>query len=171
MSLNMPEIGNVEQVIQNFALVSHILSAVGVVMGLMLFLSGVHKFKILGEGRNMMSGQHNVFQPFLVMLAGGMLMGLPFWIPVINQMFFGTPTLMDYVPVSSDGSDYYEVMVVFLRVLGLGSLMNGIVKLSRVGAQQAQPGMMGRAFIFIIGGIMCLNCVATYNLVFSFFGT
>lgn len=160
---------SVDQVIQNFEYVSTIMSIVGVVMGLMLFLSGVHKFKMIGEGRNMMSGQHNVFQPFLVMAAGSILMGLPFWIPIINSIFFGTPELMAYTPTSSD-SDAFKVIVIFLRVIGLGALMNGVLKLSRVGSQQSQPGMMGRAFIFIIGGIMCLNCVATYNIIFSFFG-
>ncbi len=159
-----------ETVTQNFVTLSLILQDFSLFLGLVICLFGFFQFKRYGESRTMMSAQHTMAEPLVTIFCGIMLTLITPMIQLFNNIFLGTSELIAYTG-SSGGSDYNSVQMVitFVRVIGIGALMNGLVKLSRTGRQNSQQGSAGKALLFILGGVACTNCVAVIDLLFNFF--
>jgi len=162
---------NSAEMVSNFGLLANMLVAVSIFFGILLFVHSLSKFKKLGEGRSMMSGQESLGEPLFIMVAAVLLLTLPMMIPMFSDMIFGTTEIIAYNGSwSAANFDSMDAVVIFVRVIGIGSMINGFIKLSRVGGHQGQAGMAGKAAMFIVGGIMCVNCVATFDLLQNLFG-
>ena len=62
-------------------------------------------------------------------------------------------------------------ILVFVRVVGIGSFIRGIVLLSRSGDhQRSQPGMLGKALIHILAGVLLIHIVGTMDLLEDILG-
>ena len=59
---------------------------------------------------------------------------------------------------------YMNAIYLAIRIVYVVSIVRGIITLSKLGGSQGQPGMMGKAFGFIIGGAF-VNIVATIDLI------
>ncbi len=159
-------VASAETITSNLYVVSYIMQDVSIFFGLMLCMLGFFQFKRYGESRTMMSAQHSIAEPLVTIVAGCMLMSFVPMIRLFNNMFLGTSDLMSYVG-SSGGSDYdtVEMIMTFIRLIGIGAFMNGFIKLSRTGRQNTQQGSAGKAFMYIIGGVACTNCVFFIDLI------
>ena len=157
-------------VTQNFVTLSGLLSDFSLFLGLLICLFGFFQFKRYGESRTMMSSQHSIAEPIVTILGGVMLTMITPMIGLFNSIFLGTSDLIAYSG-SSGGTDYntMKMVITFLRVIGVGALINGFVKLSRTGRQNSQQGTAGKALIYIVGGVSCTNCVAVINLLCNLF--
>ena len=161
---------NPQTIISNLDVLSGVMADFGIFMGLMLCLLGFFQFKRSGESRTMMSGQMTVAQPIITTIAGIMMMSLAPMVGLFSDMFLGTPDLIAYTGSGAD-PDYntVQMVVTFVRVVGLGAMMNAFMKLSRTGGMNTQKGEAGKALMFLVGGIMCLNCVGTLDLIMNLF--
>ena len=156
---------------QNFQIIADILETVAVIMGVGLTLGGIFQLKKYGESRTMMSGQHSIAGPLMMLLAGAMLMILPTFIGSALLAFWGTASPLSVPGATSSSYGALETpIVIFVRVVGVGSFIRGIVLLSRTGGQQAQHGTLGKAIIHIFGGILCVHIIGTMDLLKQLLG-
>ena len=151
-------------VIKNFQSIAQILQDVGVLLGLGLFVSALFQLKRYGEMRTFMSHQMTIAQPLMTMIAGMMMLLLPTMASSFVNMFFGTVNPLAYTGDLMDWQGWDQVVIIFVRIIGVGAFIKGISMLARVGGQQGQPGMMGKALMHLIGGVMCIHVIGTLDL-------
>jgi intracellular multiplication protein IcmC len=155
---------------QNFQIIADILETISVLMGVAFTLGGLFQLKKYGESRTMMSTQHSVVGPLLMLIAGAMLMILPTFIGAALLAFWGDSSPLSPAGGSSAMSTLMPPILMFVRIVGVGSFIRGIVLLSRSGGQQAQQGTLGKALIHIFAGVLCVHVVGTMDLLSQIMG-
>ena len=149
---------------------SIIIQSIGIALGLFLFLSGVFALKRYGEMRTMMSQQMTIAKPLFKMFAGIGLLCLPTMIATVMQAMWGTYDPLSYTGYGNDYDILIPPVIVFVRLIGVGAFIRGWVLLSRCGGGEGgQPGITGKAILHIVGGILCIHIIGTYNLLISLF--
>jgi len=154
----------------NFQIIATILENVSVIMGVLFVLLALFKFKRHGESRTMMSHQHTIAEPLLMLLAGAMLLVLPAFIGSMLLAFWGTASPLQYSGGSHGYSSLVPPIILFVRIVGVGAFIRGIVLLSRSGGQQSQHGTFGKALIHIFAGILCVHILGTIDLLEQLLG-
>lgn len=153
----------------NLLIIAKIMQIIGIGMGIAFIFGAMMKFKKYGEMRTMMSSQMTVYAPLSMLLAGTLLIMLPTFISTALHAFWGTDS-----PLSYDSGEWWgdlmEPIIVFVRIVGVGSFMRGIVLLARAGAEHNQPGTLGKALIHIFAGILCVHIIGTKNLLEAILG-
>lgn len=156
--------------IQNFTTIAQIMNIFAITAGVFLTFMAIMEFKKMGEQRSMMSQQHGAMKPTILLLCGAMLLILPSFLGTAMLAFWGHTSDMAYLGDTSGYSSLAPAVLAFVRLIGLGSFIRGIILLSRAGGQQSQPGVIGKALIHIFAGILCLHVVETMNLLGSILG-
>lgn len=162
---------NTTALTQNILDLAVIFQTVSIGMGLGLFLMGLFRLKRYGEQRTFMSYQMTIARPLFMLLGGALLVYLPVTLSSALYNFWSTSSPLAYQPSSYSG---YQMLIppviMFVRLIGVGAFIKGILLLSRCGGEQTQPGTMGKSLLYIFGGILCVNIMATINLMKTFFG-
>jgi intracellular multiplication protein IcmC len=129
-------------------------------------------FKKYAESRTMMSGQHSIAKPVFKLVAAAILLALPVATQTVLLALWGTSSVMAYTSGDTGLSELIPPVVLFIRLVGVWAFMRGAVLLTRLGGESAQPGQGGKAVIHLLAGILCINIVATCDLIeWMFFGT
>lgn len=158
------------QLIQNLTIIAQIMNTFALITGVFLTFLAINEFKKLGEQRSMMSQQHSAMKPTVLLITGAMLLILPSFIGTAMLAFWGHVSDMQYPGGGSGYAGLTNAVFAFVRIIGLGSFIRGIILLSRAGGQQSQPGAIGKALIHIFAGVLCLHVVATMNLLGGILG-
>lgn len=156
--------------IQNFTIIAQIMNIFSITAGIFLTLMAIMEFKKMGEQRSMMSQQHGAIKPTILLLCGAMLLILPSFIGTAMLAFWGHMSDLSYSTDLSGYGSLTPAVLAFVRLIGLGSFIRGIILLSRAGGQQSQHGMIGKALIHIFAGILCLHVVETLSLLGNILG-
>jgi hypothetical protein len=150
---------------QNINIVTGIAEGFSVISGITLVLLAIMEFKRFAEARGMMGQQHSMAKPVVMLVCGSALLALPSILPAIVSAVF-----------SNSQDDAYNSsipglagLILFIRFLGLCSVIKGIIMLSKTGGSGAQPGMRGKAFVHMFSGVLLLHIVTVQNLVQNFF--
>jgi len=152
-------------VVHNFQWLANILQSLCILMGLALLISAFFQLKRYGEMRTFMSYQMTLAGPLTTMLAAVMMLIMPTTLSTFLFAFWSTSNPMHYNHGTQGWQRYIPVVIVFIRIIGVGSFMRGVMLISRVGGMQgSQPGTLPRALLHIIGGILCIHIVGTYHL-------
>lgn len=150
---------------QNFLIISDVLESVSVLLGVGLTFGGLMQLKKHGEQRSMMSSQHGLAGPLMMLVCGAMLLILPKFLGAVLIGFWGSQNDMCY---DCGGGGTYEGMIqaiiILVRVIGVGSFIRGVFLLSRMGGQHSQPGHTGKALMHILAGVLCIHIVNTIQL-------
>ena len=156
---------NAAVVITNFQWLAKILQSIGIIMGVALIVGAFFQLKRYGEMRTFMSHQMTLAGPLATMLAGVFMLTLPTTLSTFIYAFWSTSNPMHYEGGTQGWDAYIPVVIVFVRLIGVGAFMRGVVLMSRVGSSHgSQPGTLPRALLHIIGGILCMHIVGTYDL-------
>jgi intracellular multiplication protein IcmC len=118
----------------------------------------------------MMGGQASMAGPAILLVAGAMLLALPDFIGAWTLAFWGSSTDLSYDSGSSVWSQMVPAVMMLVRVVGVGSFIRGVVLLARSGAQQSQPGTLGKAIIHMVAGVLCVHILGTVSLIGSILG-
>lgn len=161
---------NISVLIQNLGVMGNIIQSISIIMGLGLFMAGIFKLKRYGEMRTMMSHHMTIAAPLLMLVGGVMLLCLPFVLHTALLNFWSSSNPAQYSPSGSSWEQMIPAVVVFVRLIGVGAFMRGLVLFSRAGGEQSQHGTMSKALLHILGGILCVNIVGTIRLVKAIFG-
>jgi hypothetical protein len=154
----------VPNIVPNLMIIVDIIHTVAIAIGAFLFLGGLFEFKKLGESRTMMSSQHSIWQPLMMIIAAACLFALPTVIKLTIFTVFGTNSPIGYTDTSST---LINDAMVAIRVLGLGSMVRGFYLLSHSGSSNAQPGNTGKAITHIVGGFLAIHVHTVYLLLVS----
>lgn len=154
----------------NFEIIADIVETVSVLIGLSLVIGGIFQMKRYGESRTMMSGQHSIAGPLMMLVAGAMLLIMPTFVGTAVLALWGTRSPLSY-PGGPGGYDsLVPPILMFVRIIGVGSFVRGIVLMSRTGSQQSQPGALGKALIHILAGVLCVHIMGTIDLLEQLLG-
>lgn len=154
----------------NFIVMSYILQKVAVVIGIMLTIAGIFQFKKYGEQRSMMSTHMSAAGPALMVICGAALMVLPSVLGAALIAVWGNDNPLSYAGGPTGYSSLVPAIVILVRVVGIGSFIRGIVMLSKTGGQQSQPGTVGKAFMHILAGVMCIHILGTIGVIENILG-
>lgn len=154
----------------NFELMAVILNSVSVLLGLSLTFGAFMALKKHGEQRTMMSGQGTLAGPLVMLVCGAILMILPKFTSAILLAFWGHRSDMSYTGGATGYSELVPPILIFVRVIGLGSFIRGVFMLSRTGGQQHQPGQIGKALMHIVAGVLCMHVMDTIDLLQDILG-
>lgn len=156
--------------INSFGELAVILQTVSVLMGLGLFMTGLFELKRYGEMRTMMSHQMTIAKPALMILCGVIFLILPTFLATGLVALWGTSSPLAYHGNADGYAEYIPPLLMFVRLIGAGSIMRGIVLFARAGGQGGQPGTMGKAMVHVIGGLCALHILGTEQILSSILG-
>lgn len=168
------DIGDLPDIlIQNLGIISEIMQAIAVLTGLALFVTGLFQLKRYGEMRTMMSAQMSIFAPLMTLVAGVAMLCLPLMMGTALVAFWG-PTGVTDLPYDGETntgwSQYVPAVLMLIRLVGVYAFMRGFVMSAKTGSGHAPPGTVGKALVFIFGGILCVHIMGTVKLIESIFG-
>ena len=168
MSYGVPPDPNV--VITNFNYIAMVMGDFGIVAGLCFAVVSFNQFKKHGESRSHGGGQGGIAQPVWSLMAAVMLLFLPIIITSVGYIFFQTDSDLAYQGGNTGTDAWTYVVIVFTRLIGIGAMIRGIILLSRIGGQNTQPGIVGRALIHLFGGVLCVHILGTISFVEQLLG-
>lgn len=148
----------------NFDIVLRILQAVALLLGIGMFVGGLFQFKRYGEMRTMMSMQMTIATPLMLLLGGTILLVFPTFLGAMLASFWGSESILQYNENASGLGSFMPAIILFVRIIGVGSFIRGVLLLSRTGSSQSQHGTLGKALIHMLAGILCINILQTVNL-------
>src|SRR3990167_191399 len=111
---------------QHFQILADILETVSVIMGVTLTLGGLFQMKKYGESRTMMSQQHSIAGPLVMLICGAILMILPTFIGTALLAFWGTKSPLSLSTGLSAYSSLMRPILMFVRIVGVGTFIRGI---------------------------------------------
>ncbi|AAO91121.1 hypothetical protein [Coxiella burnetii] len=155
---------------QNLGYMAEIVQSVSIIMGLGLFMMGIFRLKRYGEMRTFMSHQMTIAAPLLMMIAGIALMCLPVVLSTALTSFWSTSNPLHYHGGEVGYEQLIPPIIVFVRLIGVGAFIRGVLLFSRVGREQTPPGTMAKAMLHILGGLFCVHILGTLSLLKSVLG-
>jgi len=159
-----------QNMLRNLGTIGGVIEAISLIIGVGLILGAFFRFKLYGQMRgNFMSYQMTLSGPLVVFISGVLLLLLPTVLKSSLLAFWGSSNPLAYTGEhSGPWSSFTPVIIVFIRVVGVVAFIRGVMLLPRAaGGTQAQPGTLSKALLHMLGGIMCINVVATHQLLAS----
>lgn len=156
---------------KNLGYAAVIFQDVAIMMGLGLFMSGLFRLKRYAEMRTFMSHQMTISAPLLMIIGGILLLALPLTLRSALYNVWSTSNPLHYGG-STNGSwqQLIPPIVIFVRLIGVGAFMRGIVLFARSGSEQSPPGTMSKAMLHVIGGLLCVHILGTFKLLNGILG-
>lgn len=133
-----------------------LVTAIAYVLGMFFIISGVIKMKHFGESRTMMSQEHSISGPIIMLVVGSMLLYLPSAVQIGLSTFWTDPNPYAYVKESDQWADFLAVCFSIVQLVGTIAFIRGLVILSHM-SKGGQQGTVSRGITHIIGGILCIN--------------
>ena len=150
---------------QNVEIATGIAEGFSVIAGILFILLGIMEFKRFAEAKGMSGQQNSMAKPLTLIICGSVLVALPSILPAIITAFFASSQDDAYNPATPG----MHGLVMFLKFLGLCSVIKGITMLAKTGGNGVQPGMRGKSFIHIFCGVLLLHIYAVQDLLQNFF--
>jgi intracellular multiplication protein IcmC len=133
-------------------------TALAYVMGMFFIYKGLMALKQYGQERTQMSSQHELKGPLIFLAVGAALLYLPSSVQVGLNTFWMNPNPYGYQLVATDQWETIrQDTYVIIQLIGTIAFIRGLVMLTHLGGQHAQPGQLGKAMAHIIAGIFCIN--------------
>lgn len=134
-----------------------LVTAIAYVLGMIFIVSGVIKLKHAGEMRTMMSREHSLMGPIIMLSVGAMLLYLPSSVQVGMTTFWADPNPYAYLKQKDQWSEFINVCFTIVQLIGTIAFIRGLVLISHLGSGGGQHGTMSKGMTHIIGGILCIN--------------
>jgi intracellular multiplication protein IcmC len=139
----------------------------------MIFVKGVMMYKVFATQTFSSAQKGELMAPLVHLAIGAILIYLPSTQQTSLQTVFGTTSmgaasdLFAYQSFSSVAywQDISEVVVSYTKLVGYIAFIRGWIILSRMGHSGNQPGTVGKGIIHVVGGILLVNVVDTFNII------
>lgn len=169
------EIPTLDEVIARFSTnigaLMEMVTGLAFVLGMYMVVKGVLELKRFGEARTMMSSEHGLKKPLILLFVGAALIFLPSTINTGLTTLWNEPNLLAYVPEEKNPwSQLIANSFLILQFIGVIAFIRGLIKISHLGGHGGQPGQFGSAMTHIIGGILCINMYDTVNMILTTIG-
>ncbi|HSW69642.1 MAG TPA: hypothetical protein VLI69_05790 [Gammaproteobacteria bacterium] len=148
-----------------------LVTALAYVMGFFFIIKGVMDLKHFGESRSMMSQEHSLFKPLMMILVGSLLLYLPSSVITGMNTFWTEPNPYGYLSSSgeSNWTDLTDAAFMVVQLVGTIAFIKGLVMLTKVSGH-GQPDTFSKAMAHIIAGVLCINLYQFLQAVFDTLG-
>ncbi|MDR3477930.1 MAG: hypothetical protein P4M14_07855 [Gammaproteobacteria bacterium] len=142
-----------------------LVTAFAYVMGMFFIFKGIAELKQLGESRTMMSREHSINGPLILIVIGTVLLYLPSSVQVATSTFWATTVPYAYIPKATDE---WSVIIndgyLIIQLIGTIAFIRGVAMLSSA-AQRGGQASLGKALSHIIAGTLCINLEIFLNTI------
>jgi intracellular multiplication protein IcmC len=149
----------------NIQPVIYLIKAIGYVVGFWLIISAIMDLKKIGQSQSATTTESGLGGPLMRMALGIALIYYPSTISIAVSTLGGDGSIVGYTPASSDtfGSAKQGVLLL-VQAIGYVSFIRGFVTLSNSTKSGAQQGTVGKGVMYVVGGILAINIVATIQM-------
>jgi intracellular multiplication protein IcmC len=147
-----------------------LVTALTYVMGFYFIFYGILKLKQYGESRTMMSHEHSLKGPLILLTIGAMLLYFPTTVQMGLSTFWSEPNPYGYLNDTDEWSQFLSVCYLIIQFIGTVAFIRGLLILSHLSGQGGQPGSFGRGMTHIIGGVLCINIYQFVQVIMSTLG-
>ncbi|TAK74365.1 MAG: hypothetical protein EPO11_07015 [Gammaproteobacteria bacterium] len=144
-------------------------TAIAYVLGFYMVIMGIVGLKHAGEMRSMMSQEHSLKGPVILLAIGALLIYLPTSVNVGMSTFWTDPNPYGYSEYSDEWSQFINVCYLIVQFIGTIAFIRGLIVLSHT-ADRGAHGSFSRGLTYIIGGVLCINIYQTVQVIFATFG-
>ncbi|WP_367606412.1 type IV secretion protein IcmC [Legionella sp. W05-934-2] len=145
--------------------VQALVTGFGYLLGIIFFMIGIQKLKIIADYRARSSSHLPMLVPVAYFLGGAALIYIPGAIKTASATAFGADNLLAYQKVNP--FDVLGAMVIIIQTAGVIWFVRGISLLVNASNPGIQHGAKG--FTFLIAGILALNFEATFSTIDTMF--
>lgn len=144
------------------------------VLGFYCIYKAVYQLKAYGQGISMMSQQHSITGPTVMMIMGAALVYVPTAMRTMLISFFGNDNILSY-PTFTDVDPSYNLMgsvlTSIVSFVGVVAFIRGLLMFYHIGEGKGQQGAsFSKAFTHLVGGILAMNVVGTAKVIGSTLG-
>lgn len=155
-----------------FSSIQQLIEAISYVIGAFFVVKGLMMFKVLATQTLSSAQKGDVAGPLIHIIIGCVLIYLPSTVGTSLQTVFNTgvtsPAESMFGYQSLSGTEQWQniatVVIQYTKLIGLIAFIRGWVILSKMAGAGNQPGSVGKGMIHVIGGILLINIVDTFNL-------
>ena len=155
--------------LQNMQTLAMLINSTSLIIGVGLFLAVIFQLKKHGESKAG-GGQSSLAAPLVLGAVACLMISLPSILSVILNAMWGTDSPLAYV--NETGYAVMPNVIVFIRVVGLGVLVRGLVMLSKSGHESSQSqGHFGKSMVYLFSGLLLIHIMGTYHIVHEVFSS
>ena len=150
----------------NIQPVIYLIKAVGYVVGFWLIISAIMDLKKIGQSQSATTTEGGLGGPLMRMALGIALIYYPSTISIAVSTLGGDGSIVGYTPASSDTTfgPAKQGVLLLVQAIGYVSFIRGFVTLSNSTKPGAQQGTVGKGVMYVVGGILAINIVATIQI-------
>jgi len=146
-----------------------LLTSAAYLMGIFFIFKAIYELKQYGEMRTMMASNTDLRTPIVSLLVGAVFIYLPTAWRMMLITVFGVESPLAY-PGSDNSANWDQVVnviVMFTQIIGLIAFIRGWLILAKVSSKGGGGGQhsFGKGLTHIIGGILAINVVGTFNVI------
>lgn len=148
--------------------VVQLIIATAYVTGLWFFCLGLLKLKAYGHQTVFMATHANFTASLAYLVCGIALFYTPTMIDTSLFTFwnYGLSSVVAYPNEANTSlSSIMNPCIAIVRVIGYIAFVRGWIILVRIGQQGAAPGTIGKASTHIVGGMLAINIVGTWDVI------
>lgn len=161
-----------------FSSITILITAVSYTLGTAFAVTGLMRYRAIATQTLSSAQKGEIMGPFVYIMIGCILIYFPetldsSLLSVFDDTTVGTGTdFIAYVGVSAD-ENWRQVSIVvveYITLVGYIAFIRGWVILSKLGQSGAQPGSMGKGLLHVIGGVLLINIVYSFQILARTFG-
>jgi len=142
--------------------------------GFFCIFNAVYELKQYGQGMSMMSAQHSLKGPFMMLIIGAALVYSPSAMQTFMVTLFGDSNILKY-PILREIDPSFtlmgNVLTKIVTFVGLVAFIRGLMMFNRIGHGKSHgQESFGKAATHLIGGTLALNIVGTARIIGSTLG-
>lgn len=134
-------------------------SGIGYVMGIYFIFHALGELHDLVDKHTKHNVKGGILAPVAYFLCGAALLYLPSTVDVFKTTLFGTSSPLAYDNSTELSEDTIQAVMDIVEMVGVFWVVRGFALLAYSSDPHVQHGM--RAYVFIIGGIFCMNITYT----------
>lgn len=163
---------------QSFFGLQKLIFVLSYVIGFSLVARGLMMYRIFANQTYGSQQRGEIAGPLVFLVVGVVLLYFPTTINTSLSTFFGTSELGTLQELAA----YYkphrsvhwyqtqDVIIKYLKLVGLIAFIRGWIILAKMGHAGAQPGSIGKGIIHVIGGVILINIIDTLKILGKTFG-
>lgn len=141
--------------------------AISYVTGILFVTMGVFKLKAYGQMTVYQSASASMGGPLIFFFIGILLIALPGIVDVVMYSIwgYGAEGAMRYEEAFGSWSEMIAPVIMIIQIIGYISFFRGWIMISKLGTSGAAPGTMSKGATHIIGGIIAINILGTWEII------
>lgn len=162
----------------SFNSILSLLRSLSYIIGLTLIVRGVMMYRVFATQTMSSAQKGEIAGPLVFLLVGTFLLYFPSTLSTSLTTVFGDDNvkgatdLIAYSQLSGieNWNAISDVVIKYMYLIGMVAFIRGWVILSKMGHSGAQPGSLGKGILHVVGGVLLINIVETFNILATTLG-